>query len=100
MRKGDYAGAEKQYQKASSADPKNASYALAYGKAAWKAKDLDTASTGLRKASQLGATEANKYLGYVLSELGDDSGASAAWTSYLKTTKDPEVEAKLKAIGG
>ncbi len=90
--------AAKAYGQAVQMAPRNASYQGKLGIARYHAKDLDGALGPLTAASNAGYTTAHKFLGHLNRDLGDTSGASAAYQNYL-ATNPPDRAAIERALG-
>ncbi len=99
LSRADYTTAVKALQAAVAGDPGNALYHEKLGLAYYQSGDANSAVRELRTATSRGAVNAWNYLGDILAAQGDDAGAIAAWTEYLKhKPNDTDVQSKINGL--
>jgi predicted Zn finger-like uncharacterized protein len=100
--RGDWASASSSYQQAARMEPGNLLYVVEQGRAQYKAGQLSDANTTLRRAKDMGATEALRLLGDIAYDQGDNSGAMAHYQNYLRSNPPDraQVELRIEQISG
>lgn len=102
-RRGDWGAAVSSYQQAASMDPRNASYQEGLGEALARSGKTDQAIATLERASNMGATRAERLLGDIYyDKLGDDSSAVRHYEVYLSYNPPDaaQVKNRIAAIRG
>ncbi len=100
-RGGDWATAAQAYQKAVSLDGKSARLMSKLGRAQLESGDAAAQAT-LQRAAQMGAKDAQKYLGDLAARNGDAAGAVGHYQTYLQGSPADaaEIQKKITQLSG